>query len=294
MKFDLYQTITDKVLALLEAGTVPWRQPWKNREPPQNLLTRKAYRGINQFILNASPFATPYWLSLRQVNAAGGTVRKGEKASIVVFWKLRERRKKEPDDEHSDKKRIPLLRYYNVCNVSQCDGINPMLMPTPVEDFRPIERCEALVEGMPTPPKIVPHAGGASYSPAKDTVYMPDRVLFESSEAYYSVLFHELTHATGHGSRLDRKGFMEGARFGSDDYSREELVAEMGAAFLAGHCGIDAKTTPASADYIQSWLNRLRDDRKLVVFAAAQAQKACDFIRGLNFSESVDHDELAA
>jgi len=284
MKFDIYQVITDRIIELLEAGAVPWRRPWKDGEPPQNLLTRKPYRGVNAFLLNASILPSPFWLSMRQVNAAGGTVRKGEKAHPVVFWKLRDIEKAEDEKQ----KRVPFLRYYNVFNVSQCDNLPPTLVPKPARDFEPLERCESVVANMPRRPEILPHAQCASYSPVDDKVYMPDRMLFDSSEGYYTTLFHELTHATGHKSRLARKEVIEAHRFGSEPYSREELVAEMGAAFLSGYCGIEQKTVSMSAGYIQSWLNRLRDDRKLVIFAAAQAQRACDFIRCINVSSTGD------
>jgi antirestriction protein ArdC len=142
------------------------------------------------------------------------------------------------------------------------------------------ERCEEIVHAMPKRPEIIHGKGRASYSPVEDRVFMPDAGMFNSPESYYSTLFHELTHATGHASRLARKEVMEPNSFGSDPYSREELVAEMGAAFLAGHGGIESQVLEPSASYIQEWLSRLKDDRKLVVHAAAQAQRACDFIRG--------------
>jgi antirestriction protein ArdC len=170
----------------------------------------------------------------------------------------------------------------NVFNVDQCEKISPSLLPKPVtSEFEPIDRCEKLVAGMPKRPKLVHGGGRAMYSPAEDLVTMPNAVSFDSPEFYYSTLFHELAHSTGHASRLGRPGITGPIRFGSDPYSREELVAEMGAAFLCGHCGIENRTIQESAAYIQGWLERLRDDRKLIVHAATQAQKAGDFIRNV-------------
>ena len=280
MRNDVYQIVTDRIMALLESGTVPWRKPWKGGEPPQNLISRKPYRGINIFILNATRFGSPYWLSFRQVQGIGAMVRKGEKAFPVVFWKMLDRNSEESVD--AKKEKIPLLRYYNVFNVDQCDKVSPSLLPKPVTSkFEPIDQCEKLVAEMPKRPKIVHGGGRAMYSPAEDTVTMPQAASFDSPEFYYSTLFHELTHSTGHTSRLGRPGITEPIRFGSDPYSREELVAEMGAAFLCGHCRIENRTIQESAAYIQGWLDCLRNDHKLMVHAATQAQKAGDFIRNV-------------
>lgn len=276
MKNDVYQIITDRIVCLLESGTVPWHKPWKGgNQWPQNFISRKVYRGINLFLLNAASYASPFWLTFKQVKALGGRVKKGEQSFPVVFWKVLE--EKEGED-----KRIPFLRYHNVFNVTQCEGINIPTMPelenTPA--FQPIEKCEQIVTAMPKQPEIHHNGIRACYSPSLDSVSMPESKLFDTSEGYYSTLFHELTHATGHASRLNRKEVTDSIRFGSDPYSREELVAEMGAAFLCGHCGIENKTIDLSASYIQSWLGKLKEDRKLVVHAAVQAQKACDFIMG--------------
>lgn len=274
MKRDVYQIVTDRIVRLLESGTVPWHKPWKGgNQWPQNFVSRKVYRGINLFLLNAASYASPFWMTFKQVQSLGGRVKKGEHSFPVVFWKVFR------EEGEGETKRIPFLRYYSVFNVTQCEGIPVPVIPTgETTTFQPIEKCEQVVSAMPKRPTIN-HAGArACYSPSLDAVSMPEARLFESSEEYYSTLFHELTHATGHVSRLNRKEITDPIRFGSDPYSREELVAEMGAAFLCGHCAIENKTIDQSASYIQSWLTKLKEDRKLVVHAAAQAQKACDFI----------------
>lgn len=282
VRTDVYQIVTDRIVRLLESGTVPWHQPWKGgNQWPRNLVSRKPYRGINVFLLKSAMYPSPFWLTFRQIQTLGGTVKKGERSFPVVFWKIL---KEEGDPEA---RRIPFLRYYSVFNVTQCEGINvPVTQPVAVDrPFTPIDECERVVRDMQNPPAIRHHGGGACYIPALDAVSMPEAKLFESPEAYYSTLFHELTHATGHASRLNRAEVADQGRFGSDPYSREELVAEMGAAFLSAHCEIENKTIIQSANYIQEWLKRLKDDRKLVVHAAAQAQRACDFILNVEYKE---------
>jgi len=291
MKNDVYQIVTDRIVQLLESGTVPWHQPWKGgKQWPQNFITRKVYRGINLFLLNAASYPSPYWLTFKQVQVLGGRIKKGEQSFPVVFWKMFK------EEDGGEEKRIPFLRYHRVFNVAQCEGINvPNTEASePILKFQPIEKCEQIVSAMPKRPEINHSGVRACYSPSLDVVTMPEARLFDSSEGYYSTLFHELTHATGHVSRLNRKEITNPIRFGSDPYSREELVAEMGAAFLCGHCGIENQTIDQSASYIQSWLAKLKEDRKLVVHAAAQAQKACDFIRNIAPAEESEPTEPQA
>ena len=285
MRGDVYQIVTDRIVRLLESGTVPWHQPWKGgNQWPQNFLSRRVYRGINAFLLNAAAYPSPFWLTFKQVQSLGARVKKGEHSFPVVFWKIL---KEEGDSEG---KRIPFLRYYSVFNAAQCEGVQvPVVQANP--KLQTIERCEEIVTRMPRRPAINHHSACASYSPLRDEIDMPKAEQFESGEGYYSTLFHELTHATGHLSRLNRKEVAEPSRFGSDPYAREELVAEMGSAFLCGHCEIDNKTIDLSASYIQNWLERLKEDRKLVVQAAAQAQKACDFILDVQHNEEAGPTE---
>jgi antirestriction protein ArdC len=295
VKIDVYQIVTDRIIALLESGTVPWRKPWKGGGPPQNLITKRSYRGINVFLLNATRFAAPFWLSFNQVQTIGATVRKGEHSCPVVFWKKFEVDPDDTKDEEQAKKRPPLLRYYNVFNVEQCEGVEASLLPAvAAKEFNPIDRCDEVVAKMPHRPKIVHGGGRAMYCPVQDRVTMPNTVSFDSPEFYYSTLFHELIHATGHGSRLGRNEIVNPSKFGSEPYSREELVAEMGAAFLCGHCGIETQTIENSASYVQGWLGRLRNDRRMIVYAAAHAQKACDCIRDVHHEAEGTSDAIAA
>lgn len=286
MNDKVYQVITDRVLALLQQGTVPWHKPWHGGEQmPHNLCSRKPYRGVNVFLLHAMAYESPYWLTFKQAQGLGGNVRKGEKACPVVFWKWLDSDEVNPDT--GERQRIPLLRYYSVFNVAQCEGISQHVPAFPGGNgslHKPIPEAEAIVASMPKRPDIRHGLDRAFYSPSGDYVGMPDKGAFESSESYFDTLFHELTHATGHESRLARKGVSgtdgQWSAFGSTPYAKEELVAEMGAAFLCGQCGIVERTIDNSAAYVASWLDRLSKDVRLVVNAAAQAQKAADFILG--------------
>lgn len=289
---DVYQLITDRIIERLEAGDVPWQKPWRGGEPPQNLVTRKAYRGINVFLLTAAGFTSPYWLTYRQAESLGGHVKKGAKGYPVVFWKFLDYMgagtettagaDQDGGGAGTRARGIPFLRYYTVFNLEQCEGIRAPKAAAGADHrpFTPIEACERIVAGMPNAPRIQHGEPQAYYRPGLDVVNMPARELFKGEEEYYSTLFHELTHSTGHESRLDRPTLTDACAFGSTNYSKEELVAEMGAAFLCGVAGIENRTVDNSAAYLRSWLRRLRDDRKLLVQAAAQAQKAADYITG--------------
>jgi antirestriction protein ArdC len=291
MKADAYQVITDRVITLLEQGVIPWRKPWQSGQLlPQNLISRKPYRGVNVFLLHAMMYESPYWLTFNQAKELGGNVRRGEKACPVVLWKWLDGK----DEITGEAKRIPFLRYYSVFNVAQCESIEahvPKAEQTK-RDHNPIEAGERIVSAMPRRPEIKHGLDRAFYSPPGDFVGIPSPGQFKSEEDYYSVLFHELTHATGHESRLNRKGVGgtdgEWSAFGSTPYAKEELVAEMGAAFLCGQAGIVERTIDNSAAYVKSWLARLKDDRRLVVQAAAQAQKAADFILGRQHGEQTE------
>ena len=279
-----YQIVTDRIIELLEQGTVPWQKPWKGGGQAQNLMSKRPYRGINQFLLNASSYASPYWLTFNQAKKLGGSVKKGSKSTPVVFWKWLE----VEDKDTGEKKEVPFLRYYRVFNLEQTEGIQPPKEDqAPDRPFSPIERCEQIMAEMPSPPALQHQVQSAWYSPRKDLVNMPRPETFVSDEEYYSTLFHEMVHATGHETRLNRPTLVDMAPFGSTNYSKEELVAEMGAAMLCGVTGIVNQTINNSAAYIQGWLGKLRKDSTLVVQAAAQAQKAVDWVTAMpDYQES--------
>jgi antirestriction protein ArdC len=291
----VYQVITDRVIALLQQGTVPWQKPWQGAElVPQNLVSHKPYRGVNVFLLHAMSYTSPYWLTFKQAQELGGHIRKGEKACPVVFWKWLDL------ERDGQKERVPFLCYYSVFNVAQCEGIEAHVpsVTGATREHSPLEAAERIVQGMPKRPVIKRGQAQAFYSPADDYVGMPSPEQFRTGEDYYSVLFHELTHSTGAECRLNRKGVSgtdgQWSAFGSQSYSKEELVAEMGAAFLCGHAGIVERTIENSASYIANWLSKLKDDAKLVVQAAAQAQKAADFILDANHHADTGSEEGGA
>jgi antirestriction protein ArdC len=283
MPFDTYKTVTDQIIAMLDAGVVPWRSPILGSGPaghPRNVVTGRRYRGINVFLLAFTAYAKGYesagWLTFNQARAAGGTVKKGEKSSMVVFWKQFQT----TDRKTGDPTTVPMLRYFNLFSVDQCDGItDPEVVPIEPAELRPIERATAIVEAFEGKPAIEVGGTRAFYRPATDTVTMPGSARFATSESYFSVLYHELAHATGHPSRLNRENIAAPQPFGSADYGREELVAEMAAAFLCSAAGIVPATIDNHAAYIGGWLKQIRSDKRLVIAAAGAAQRAADWIR---------------
>lgn len=282
MNTKVYEIITERIISLLNEGVCPWRRPW-NRLPlaPQNFASGRRYTGINMFLLYAIGYEVPLFLTFKQVTERGGSVKKGSKGVPVVFWSLLEG--KELDAEGQARK-IPFLRYYTVFNASQIDGVLfPKVESRTGESFKPLDEAERIVAGWVGAPCIVHGFARACYHPALDKIEMPSPDSFDSPAAYYATLFHEMGHATGSAGRLARK--MSG-HFGSEDYSREELVAEMTAAFLCAHCGIDNSTITNQAAYLASWLEALKSDPKLVVIAASQAQRAAALILGATHEES--------
>jgi antirestriction protein ArdC len=282
MKNEIYDRITDRITALLTQGTVPWHKPWKARTGlPRNCVSQKPYRGINVFLLLAMSYESPLWLTFRQATQLGGSVRKGEKACPVVFWK----QLKIEDKKSGETERIPLLRYYHVFNAAQCEGLSTS--PAPVETTTGGKsKPDEIAAKMPQPPTVKHGMTLAYYSPREDCVGLPARERFTTEEGYYATLFHELVHSTGHDKRLKRSTLAESSGYGTNPYCREELIAEMGAAFLCGQAEIAERTIENSAAYIRGWLTQLKNDKTLIVQAAAQAQKAVDFILGRTFTES--------
>ncbi|MGO9582459.1 MAG: ArdC family protein [Acidimicrobiales bacterium] len=296
---DAYSIVTEQVIAALEAGTVPWHKPWSAEIGlPRNLSSGKAYRGINPFLLGcaqaARGFESPYWLTYKQAEERGGHVRRGETSSLVVFWRrldpLKVRKVRDETGELLEMATLGaamVLRYYNVFNVEQCENVPYPRNDSVRHEWDAIDKCENVVtDYLRRGPLLVEGGARACYQPRTDQVFMPEHDRFENAAGYYSTAFHELTHSTGHARRLARRDLLELHSFGDPSYSREELVAEMGAAMLCAVVGIEQLTVPNSAAYIASWLDKLRGDRRLVVTAAAQAQKAADLIRGISYAQA--------
>lgn len=281
---DIHEEVTQTIIDSLERGVVPWRSPILGRGKaghPTNLESDRPYAGVNVFLLAlagwSAGYGSRYWLTFKQALARGGSVRKGERSTLVVFWKLYETK----DRETGEASTVPVLKHYHVFNAEQCDGITTPettdLIPT---EFRPIDAAQAIANGYVGGPSVT-HAGSrAFYRPSTDAVVLPEATRFTSGEEYYSTLFHELAHSTGHSSRLDRKLDTDLQPFGSPDYAKEELVAEMASAFLSAEAGIRPAVIENQAAYVAGWLKSLRDDKRLVVTAAGAAQRAADWIRG--------------
>jgi antirestriction protein ArdC len=287
----VFEIVTQTIIEKLEAGDCPWKRPWTTTAP-KNLVSQREYRGINTFLLSTSGFPSPYFLTYAQAIKLGGNVRKGEHGQIVVFWNVG----KEKLNPKTGKIQKPfLLRYYRVFNLSQTEGIQAKLGINDADSTpKPsIESCDAIVSGMPNRPAIKA-SDRAWYRPSTDEVGIPDKSVFNSSEAFYATLFHELTHSTGHASRVGREGIEVLNSFGSESYSKEELIAEMGAAYLCGFSGISPATVENSAAYLRSWISVLKGDSRLIVTAASQAQRASDYIRGIAGKTAVDASEPEA
>ena len=289
----IYQIVNEKIVEQLKKGVIPWRMPWKQAGVPSNFISKKAYRGINVFLLACQGYTSPYWLSFKQCQAKGGQVRKGEKATLVIYWKILERKEAgRAGDGATVIKKIPLLRYYQVFNVEQCEGLTVPAVDEGKLDFQPVELAEAVADGYLDKPELQSKENQAYYSPSLDIVNMPKKENFKSVSGYYASLFHELAHSTGHVDRLAREGVAQSAGFGSERYSKEELVAEFGASFLCGLCGIESELEN-SASYISGWMQKISDNEKWLVTSATQAQKAVEYMLGTYYGQAVEAVEPA-
>lgn len=271
----IYERITGAIVKKLEEGVVPWKESWKGVGFPKNGVSRKYYRGVNLLLLALQRYNSPYWLTFNQARNLGGSVKAGEKGTPVIFWKWLERR----DSESDETLKVPMLRQYTVFNVLQCEGIE---FEAPKAEFEGIEECERVVSeflGRETGLTLENKKSYPFYLPLTDVVNVPPMTNFKRKEDYYTALFHELTHATGHIKRLDR-GLQKPRGFASIEYSKEELIAELGASFLCGITGIENQVLDDSAAYIKGWIEALSNDSKLLVQAGAKAQHAVDYILG--------------
>lgn len=288
-KADIYQQVTDYVIAELEKGNIIWQKKWSSYGLPKNVISGHRYRGWNLFWLNFlthhKGYTTPYFLTFKQAQEAGGHIKKGEKGMPIIYWAAIEDKtmpivltdSEGRIDEVHPKFRVP--KQFIVFNTDQTEGIDfPQVQQPQLSEEQRIAVCETVIAGMPQRPEIRHRGSEAYYSPSSDTVTMPLFGMFHTEEAYYSTLFHELAHSTGHSKRLNRKEVVEATHFGSETYSKEELTAELTAAFLCATCGIEQQTILNSIAYIQGWLKALQNDKTLILKAASHAQAAADFI----------------
>jgi len=281
---DIYQRITDRIVEQIEAGTLPWVRPWSTvgDTVPINIISSRAYRGINNLVLQLEAQSHGYrlnrWLTYRQAAERGAQVRKGETATQIVYYQLRKLAATsdafpvyaEPD---IPERIIPLLRVYSVFNVAQIDGLPTELLEVPAAQG-PLAAQEAADDLLLDSAVPIQHGGfRAFYSPSEDRIQLPFKSLFKDAANYYAAALHELVHATGHMSRCNRQLT---TRFGTESYAAEELIAELGAAFLCAHCRIDGQLQHAS--YLSSWLDVLRRDKRAIFVASTKAQQAADYL----------------
>jgi antirestriction protein ArdC len=313
----IYQKITDRMIAQLQQGTVPWRKPWKTGASvgwPLNIKSKKPYRGINPILLATEGYASPWWGSFNQWAEACGAVRAGKEwqnpdgtkwaglagqtSATVIFWKqiFVDTDEISPRTGQPAKKRIPMLRYYSVFNAEQVAGVPERFAPA--EAPEPPSHDEQMLRALEIHKAYIDRAGldftehgDRAYYNLHNGIHVPPLGSYEDEAEYWSTVFHEDTHSTGHPSRLNRPGIEHFDHFGSQKYSKEELVAEMGAAMLMATAGIETTATfENSAAYIASWLQKLASEPKWVIQAGAQAQKAVDHILGISWGSDSEDD----
>ena len=271
IKVDVYQVVTDRIVTALEQGDIPWLKPWKdgkNADPsmPFNASTGRAYNGINVLLLWSMPYSSNGWLTYKQAADCGGNVKKGEKSTLVTFWQFL----KERVNGLETGKTIPMIKHFNVFNIDQCENLEKLKTIEPIEISDNNALDLALNNGA-----VVKHGGNkAFFKPSADYIQMPPQANFKESNGYESTLLHELTHWTGHKDRLERDFT---GRFGTDAYAFEELIAEMGSAFLCTMLNVEENTLQHTS-YIQSWLKVLKTDKRAIFTAATQAKKAAQLL----------------
>lgn len=273
---DIYAAVTDRIIAELENGIIPWRKPWVSSGACVSHTSGKPYSLLNQILLGRPG----EYVTFKQCQQEGGKIKKGAKAQIVVFWKWLEKE----DEETGEKKEIPYLQYFNVFHIDQCEGLKAKHTQELPATVNPNQRAEEIISDYCAREGVhIEHEKGdrACYRPILDSVVLPLIEQFSEVAEYYSTAFHELTHSTGHSKRLNR--LEKTAFFGTESYSREELVAEIGAATLVNHAGLETtESFRNSTAYIQNWLSVLKNDKRLIVSAAGRAEKAIRLILGLD------------
>src|ERR1700674_2427909 len=289
MRADVYQKITEQIVAALEQGVRPWHQPW-NAEHSAGRITRPlrgngvAYQGINVLMLWSAAtlkgYAAPIWMTFKQSKELGARVRKGEEGSLVVYADKIIRTETDAETGEEAERAIPFLKAYTVFNCEQIDGLPEHYYGKPqarTETVQRIERAETFFAA--TGAKVVHGGSRACYVPSTDNIHMPCIDFFRDAESYYAVLAHECCHMTRHPSRLDRDFGRK--RFGDEGYAMEELVAELGSAFLSADLELTPQVRDDHASYIASWIKVLKNDKRAIFTASSHAQRAADYLNGL-------------
>lgn len=275
---NVYQMVTDRIIEEMQKGIIPWEKPWTGvRAGAFNRVSKRPYSLLNQMLLKH----TGEYATFKQWSELGGKIKKGAKSEIIVFWKITEI-EEENEDNEKVKKNIAILRYYNVFHISQVEGVKPLESPFP--EVEPIEEADRIINDYVEREHIdftECASNDAYYNPLRDCVVVPMKEQYKLINEYYSTTFHELTHTTGHKDRLNRLENEAIAAYGSETYSKEELVAELGSSYIMNFLGIETiKTFRNSARYIKNWLQVLKNDNKFIVSAASKAEKAVNFILG--------------
>ena len=284
---EIYQAVTDRMVQALEQGVIPWRTPWSLAGRPRSMSTGNPYRGVNTWVLALASrehgWRSPWFGTYGQIQERGGQVRKGQKSTLVTFWKTLEKQDRDPGTGEVTTRAVPMLRKFRVFNADQADGLPGRFHPEPGEEH-PIAAPQAVLDAYVSQPGA-PHLshdvqGQAYYDPVADEIHLPPIAGHRSPEHYYATAYHEAAHSTGHASRLNRAGITsQDAVFGSCEYGKEELVAQMTASMLCAETGIDTdEIFQNSAAYISGWLQAIKGDPRMVISAAAAAQKATDTI----------------
>lgn len=316
---DIYNEVTQRIIDSLEKGIIPWTKPWKTIGGPRNYISKKPYRGINPFLLEIScilnDFESPYWMTYNQATElsvkkwlkensltdteenrasykknkdAYSGVRKSEKSTTIIFWNTFVVDDTENLDKNGkpEKKTIPYLKYIPVFNSEQTE-LEIEIPDISVNDFDPIQEAQSIIDEWDDKPDITHGGDIAAYIPSLDKITMPIQNSFEDENHYYKTLYHEAIHSTGHKSRINR--IKDWAGFGSDPYAKEELVAELGASIMMNYAGIETDDTMTNTEaYIKSWIKRFREDSKLIISAGSKAQKAADYIIGVEDEQESD------
>jgi antirestriction protein ArdC len=282
---DVNEFITKGIIKQLEKGIIPWKHSFTKNGIPQNLITRKFYRGINVWLLSSLNYPSNQFLSLKQLKDIGASPKKNETAHATVFWKWINME----DKESGQTAQIPFLRILNVFNIRQCEGIpeDKLLNKDEKDELIPNLESEAIVETMPLKPELRHKGKLAMYHPCEDYINIPAMKSYDKRENYYSDLFHYIVHSTGHPKRLNRKELLIMEPFVSDAYSVEELVAEMGASYLKFFVGFPMGDSTTNSTYIDGWLAKIKHDKRVVIYAGNLAQKAVDFILNVKFEVPV-------
>lgn len=276
----LYDIITDQIISKLSEGVIPWKTEWKC-PLQQNFVSNQPYRGINQLLTSSQGYKSPYWLTFNQAKKMNINIKKYERSTIVVYFQIKEisKRLEEVDyimeDEKKHKKTKPIMRYYRIFNLEQTDY---PFTEREIPEMNKLKKPETIINTWANVPLIKHAPVNPHYSVSMDSVFLPDMKYFHSAENYYSTLFHELIHSTGHPERLNRKELTNIEAFADSNYAKEELIAEIGSAFLCSIAGITQEVINNQTAYINSWIDKLQNDKTLIVKAANNAQKAVDYI----------------